>query len=254
MKYLIAFLSLLFLWPCEALALQVKQHMQTSIGIFDATEQTLMYQFSDGGKYEIKTTLKTIGSFGFLYPFEALYNTVGVHYGDLFKPNIYYQEAKSRFNKRTKKIVYADGIPQYRISTKNEKKRQDKIIVDEKYEQSIDLLSTLGVVIQEIINDGKCDLRRYSFGGKHYSLSEIKTVGKEKIKTNYFEGNALKCEYHLEVLDDAEAGFLLDGKEPIYFWVLQDEKSKAYFVARVLVETTPFGKLESVTTKLEVIK
>ena len=79
-------------------------------------------------------------------------------------------------------------------------------------------------------------------------------IGKERIKTDFFEGKAIKCEYSLEVSDDADAGFLLTKDVPIYFWVMKDKKNKAYFLAKILVEKTPFGKLEAITTNVEVIE
>ena len=77
-------------------------------------------------------------------------------------------------------------------------------------------------------------------------------MGFENIHTPFFSGNAMKCQYHLEVLDDAEAGFMLTKDEPVYFWALQDQQTNAWFLARILVEKTPFGKMESLTTSIKV--
>ena len=109
-----------------------------------------------------------------------------------------------------------------------------------------------GELAQKIIKKGNCDLEQYSFNGKKYAKSMVKTLKKEKIKTDYFAGKALKCQYKQEILEDTDAGFLLNQDEPIYFWVLKDEKTKAWFVAKILIENTPFGKLQAVTTNIEV--
>ena len=75
---------------------------------------------------------------------------------------------------------------------------------------------------------------------------------------NYLWGklpqDSLVCRYldKQEILEDTDAGFLLNQDEPIYFWVLKDEKTKAWFIAKILIENTPFGKLQAVTTKIEV--
>ena len=254
MKRIGIFLIVFFAVVDCAYALKVSQHMETSIGVFDACKQTLIYSFDNNSGYDIKTTLETTGTFGTLYPFKAMYNTVGEYKGLKLKPLSYFQTAQSRFNYRTKKIVYEKGVPQYRVSTKNQKKRQDNIVVDNSYEQSIDLLSVFGVLIEQIKNNHTCDLQSYSFNGKRYSKSTVATIGEEEIATKYFFGKALKCKYLLEILDDATAGFMLNKEEPIYFWVLNDKATKAPFVAKVSVENTPFGKLESITTKVEAIK
>lgn len=237
-----------------AFALEVTHKMSTSIGVFDACEQSLIYRFYGDKDYDIKTTLHTTGVFGTLYSFRAMYHAVGTYQKQNFKPQDYFYEAHSAFHDRTKEIVYNDGVPQYRISTKDKSKRKDKIVVDEKYDSAIDLLSTFALLTEQVIRQNNCDMERYSFNGKKYTLSTVKSRGKEKIKTPYFAGKALKCEYHLEVLDDADAGFLLTKDVPIYFWVLRDEKSDAPFVAKIVVESTPFGKLESLTTEIEVKK
>lgn len=254
MKYFSFFFCLFWLWSISAQALSVTQQMQTSIGLFDACEQSFTYQFYRDKDYDVKTTLKTVGAFGTLYPFKATYHTVGIHDKDQFKPLDYFYETNSRFRHRTKEIVYDNGIPQYRISTKDKKTRRDNIEINPAYDSAIDLLSVFALLTHKVLQNNTCDLHQYSFNGKRYSLSTVKNLGKEKIKTPYFEGKALKCQYNLEILEDADAGFLLDKNKPIYFWILHDKQTGAPFIAKILVESTPFGKLESLTTKIEVKK
>lgn len=252
MKNVLIFWTLFLAVIGPAEALQVNQQMQTRIGVFDACELGLSYSFFGTKNYEVKTTLKTSGTFGVLYPFSAMYRAVGIYNKNDFKPDNYFYETQSRFRHRTKEIKYENGVPQERVSVKNEKIRTDKIETDDKYERSIDLLSTLGVLIEQVMREGSCDFKGYSFNGKKYSLSEVKKVRTEDIKTPFFEGTADKCSYSLEVLDDAEAGFLLSKDEPVYFWVMREKETNAPFVVKVLVENTPFGELESLTTNIEV--
>lgn len=252
MKRVLIFWALFLMVIKPAAALQMTQYMQTRIGIFDACEQSLTYSFQQNKNYDIKTTLKTSGTFGLLYPFSAEYHAVGTYNKADFKPQNYFYETQSRFTHRTKEVIYENGVPQERISVKNGKKRTDQIIVDEKYERSIDLLSTLGVLIEQIVRSGNCDFEGYSFNGKKYSLSKVKKVKNEKIKTPFFEGSADKCSYSLEILEDADAGFLLNKDVPVYFWVMKDKESKAPFVAKIVVEDTPFGELQALTTNIEV--
>lgn len=249
---LIIFLLGLWLTTPKVWALEVKHTIKTTIGLFDACEETFVYAFYRGKDYDIKTSIATSGTFGVLYPFQASYHTVGTYEKFNFKPQDYYYETQTRFRHRTKEITYKDGIPQYRVSTKNERKRTDKIETDPKYLSSVDLLTVFAGLTERIRQKGNCDWEQYSFNGKKYAKSVVKTVKKEKIKTEYFSGKALKCQYKQEILEDTDAGFLLDPEEPIYFWVLRDNKTDEWFIAKILIENTPFGKLQAVTTKIEV--
>ena len=38
----------------------------------------------------------------------------------------------------------------------------------------------------------------------------------------------------------------------IYFWILTDKKTDLPFVAKIFIKSTPLGKLEALTTKIEV--
>ena len=169
MKYgLLIFLSL-FMWSTKTQALEVKHYMQTTIGLFDACEETFSYAFYKDKDYDIKTSVSTSGTFGALYPFTATYHSVGTYDKYGFKPQDYYYETQTRFTHRSKEIVYDKGVPQYRISVKNEHNRTDKIKTDAKYPYSGDLLSVFGELAQKIIKKGKCDLEQYSFNGKKYA-------------------------------------------------------------------------------------
>jgi len=252
MRRVLIFFGCFFFWSVSAQALKVTHDIEISIGFFDASKARFSYAFYKNRDYDIKTSLETVGTFGVLYPFKAMYHAVGIYENEIFKPQDYFYETKSRFRQRSKEIFYENGVPQYRVSKKNEKIRRDMIKTNGKYDSSIDLLSLFGAITRHIEENGDCDFSAYSFNGKKYAKSSVKTEKKEKIKTPYFEGKALKCRYSLEILDDTDAGFLLDKDEPAYFWVLRDKKTKAYFFAKALIETTPFGRLEALTTKIEV--
>ncbi len=247
-------LLLLFFWllSAAASALEIKHDIDISIGVFNACHATFTYAVDKAQKYRAESTLNTIGAFDTLYPLKAKYNAHGTYLRNIFKPELYHSQTKTRFNSRSKDVFYENGIPLYRVSIKNDYKRQDAIVPDAKYPSSNDLLTTAAEIAWHLNQTGNCDFEQYSFNGKRYSLSKLTTVGYENLTTPHFSGRALKCRYELEVLDDAEAGFLLDKDEPIYFWLLQDTATHAYFFARALVENTPFGQLEALTTKIEV--
>ena len=254
MKRLLIFLASYFTMINSVSALQVTQYMKTRIGVFDACEQSLAYSFYNDKDYDIKTTLTTTGTFGTLYPFTAMYHAVGTYDKSNFKPQDYFYETQSRFSHRTKEITYKNGVPQERISVKDGKKAVMLITVNPKYDRSIDLLSVFGVLIEQIVRTGECDFHSYSFNGKKYSLSTVKKIKSEKINTGFFEGKADKCQYSLEVVDNPDAGFLINKDSPVYMWIMRDKSTKAPFVAKIEVPSTPFGKLQATTTKLEVKK
>ena len=253
MKRGLIYIFILMVFSLQAAAMEVLHNLETTIGVFDACTETFSYKFTDNN-YDIKTSVKTAGAFGALYPFFAQYHSFGTYDKNGFKPQKYVQSSQSRFHKRAKEIVYQDGVPQYRISQKDKKRRQDDIEIKEPDKANNDLLSTFAELSRIIIDENKCDYEQYSFNGKRYSLSKVETVGSENLQTPYFEGEALKCQYILEVLDDADAGFFLNKDVPVYFWVLKDKTTNMPFIARILVESTPFGQLESLTTKIEVKK
>ena len=253
MKQILTFLSALTV-SFAANALEVTQNMQTTIGIFDACEQSLTYRFV-GNQYDMKTKLSTTGTFGKLYPFTGAYHAYGKYNKDKFVPADYGYEVQSRSHHRTKQITYKDGVPQTRIKVRDGRYLEEPALVEmDRLDDSIDLLSLFGVLTEQVIRTDGCDMKRYSFNGKKYSLSEMQTIGREDIQTPYFSGNALKCEYMLEIQKGASAGFLLNQQVPIYLWILRDKTANAPFIAKIEAKKTPFGKLESFTTSIEVKK
>ncbi len=251
MRVIFFIIAFIFCFTHNAEAVSVLHEMKTEIGVFDACTQTFEYSFFNAKDYDIKTSLKTSGTFGALYPFKATYHAVGTYNKSRFYPQDYFYETDS-FKHRTKEIIYQNGVPVYRISTKNGDERKDEIKTEEKYETSNDLLSVMGELTRALVDGKKCDFKQFSFNGKRYTKVTSEYLGKEKLVTPYFKGRAMKCRLNLEILDDAEAGFLLGKNAPVDFWVLEDEKTGLPFVAKVFVKSTPLGELESLTTRIEV--
>lgn len=251
MKLSIILAGLCFFCSFGATAKTLEHYMQTRIGVFDACSQTFTYSFLQNKKYDVKTTLETKGTFGVFYPFKGMYHAYGYYDKDAFKPENYFYETDS-FRHRTKEIVYENGVPQYRISVKDKRKRKDAIHINEKYAFSHDLLSVFAGLVNRVINRQDCNFEQYSFNGKKYSLVTGEFVKNEFLQTPYFAGNAMKCRLAMQVLDDTEAGFFFDKDEKIDYWILKEPKTGLPFVAKVFVASTPLGQLESYTTKIEV--
>lgn len=251
MRFVFLIATLVFCFAKNAEAVSVLHNIKTQIGIFDACEETFEYSFFNDKDYNVKTTLKTSGTFGTLYPFKATYHAVGTYDKKRFYPQDYFYETDS-FNHRTKEIVYDKGMPIYRISTKNGVKREAKIEPDLQYQTSNDLLSTFAELALLVKDGKKCDFEQYSFNGKKYTKLTSEYLGKEKLVTPYFKGRAMKCKIRLKILEDTDAGFLLNRDEPAYVWILNDEKTGLPFVAKIFIKSTPLGELEALTTKVEV--
>ena len=145
------------LYAVPANALEIMHKVKTSIGVFDACEETFLYSFKQDKSYYVKTTLNTSGTFGTLYPLQSQYEAYGKTDKQKFLPQKYTRTTKTRFNDRRKDIIYENGIPQYRISVKNGYERKDDIVVDEKYASSNDLLTTMAEMAAHINRTGNCD-------------------------------------------------------------------------------------------------
>lgn len=254
MNRLFAYAFVCMMIAGRAEALELAQHLKTNIGVFDACELDLSYAFTDGTDYDIKTEVKTAGAFGALYPFKASYRAYGKYGKNGFKPQNYYYETQSRFNLRTKEITYKNGVPQKRINFRGGKKTIRDIVTDPEYGSSADLLSVFAMLAEQIIRTGDCNFESYSFNGKKYSLSKVKKISSEKIQTEFFKGNADKCSYSLEIVDDPEAGFLINKDTPVYMWIMRDKLTNAPFIAKIEVPDTPFGEMRSVAVSVKVKK
>ena len=105
MRLVFLIATLIFCFAQNAEAVSVSHKIKTKIGVFNACEETFEYSFFNNRDYNVKTTLKTTGTFGTLYPFKATYHAVGIYDKKGFYPQDYFYETDS-FNHRTKEIVY----------------------------------------------------------------------------------------------------------------------------------------------------
>lgn len=250
MRLLILIIALVAGIVQDVEALSVSHSIKAEIGMFDAGEKKFEYSFFGERDYDVKIIFKTRGAFRAIYPFDATYHAVGTYDKTRFYPQDYFYDTKA-FKHRTKEIVYENGEPIYRISTKNDKKRKDEIKTDSQYKTSNDMLTLFAELTRQILDGKKCDFEQYAYDGKRYTKVSVKYSGKEKLKTPYFKGRAMKCEMKMKTFDDDDSG-LFDNDEPVYIWILNDEKTGIPFLAKILIESTQFGKLEALTTEIEV--
>ena len=121
------FLSAFFcLFAGQADASGVTHDFTVFIGPFNASRTEFTYRLSPG-EYEVKSTVRTAGIFDTLYPFKAEYATSGRIKGDELETASYKYKSQSRFNRRSKELVYDDkGNPLYRLSSKNDKSKKSR--------------------------------------------------------------------------------------------------------------------------------
>lgn len=243
----------------NAAAISVKHHFDAVIGIFNAGEADFTYDV-DNEKYAVNSKLYTKGVFDSLYPFEAKYSTSGRIEKEQMKTEHYSYESQSRFNKRTKKVLYsAEGLPLKSISIKNGKKREKQIKIKDDVDNTTDLQSVMAALARQYLQVGSCKAVRKVFDGKRRYNVLFEDVGQDWLdkdeRSPYF-GKALKCSMSIERLKEEGDDMLwkMTSDSPVYFWIMQDEKSSVPFIARVKVGETPLGEMTVYTNKIEVNK
>ena len=252
----IAFLAVLL--PAKADALAVRHYFTAFVGLFNASTAEFEYNLQPKN-YSVRATVRTYGTFGFLYPFEADYFTGGRIDGDKTVTEKYHYTSRSRFNRRSKVMVYKNGVPVYAVSTKNEREKKKEITLPADGKDTTNLQSVLAAIARQYAELGFCDSRVAVFDGKKRFDVIFRDEGQENLKANEyspFAGAAAKCSMYIDKLG-AEGDDLLwqlSSDRPVYLWILKDRESDAPFIARVKIDDTPLGELNVYTTKIEVTK
>ena len=241
----------------ETQALSVKHNFTAFIGPFNASTAEFEYNLTKD-KYSVQSVVRTNGTFNALYPFEAQYYTGGKIENDFLETSAYRYNSKSRFNKRTKEMIYNDeGQPVFSVSTKNGKEKKKEIEPTPETEDTTNLQTVLAAIARQYNNLRFCDSRIPIFDGKKRYDVIFRDEGTEELKENKyspFSGKAAKCSMYIDKLG-AEGDDLLwqlSSDRPIYFWLMQDEKNNAPFIARIKINDTPLGEMNVYTTKIEV--
>ena len=253
----ILFLTILF-FSFHAQAVGIKHDFIVHLGIFDASRTSFEYNF-DKKNYLAKSEVKTNGLFDTVYPFIANYYTSGsINKDNIFKTEIYRYQSQTRTNKRSKEMVYNEqGLPIYRISTKNNKSKKVDIQQDKKNEGTTDLQTVFAEMSKQYTELRFCDSRMEVFDGKRRFDVVFKDEGEETIISNEYSpygGLAHKCSLYIDKLDTQGDDLLwqITSERPIYFWILEEQKTKLPFIARIFVNDTPLGELNVYTQQITV--
>ena len=258
MKKSIFVLLISFLMTTNAFALGVKHHFDAVVGIFNASEADFTYGV-EPAKYAVKSNICTKGVFDTIYPFSAKYATSGKFNNGKMVTENYSYESQSRFNNRTKKVIYRDGIPLKSISTKNGREKVKPIKIKDDVDNTTDLQSVMAAMAEQYTKTQSCKATKKVFDGKRRYNVIFEDLGQEELEKNekspYF-GKAVKCSMYIDRLKEQGNDMLwrMTSDSPVYFWIMNDEKTNVPFIARVKVEDTPLGKLTVYTTKIEVQK
>lgn len=255
MKKLALYLSVLLTLASSAWSSSVQHDFTVILGPFDASRTMFTYTLAPKS-YEVKSTVRTAGLFDALYPFKADYFTSGKIKGNVLETNNYHYSSKTRFNRRTKELIYnEEGIPVYRISTKNDKEKKVAIENSPDNKDTTDLQTVFAELAKQYNEVKFCDSRMEVFDGKRRYDVIFKDEGKEEITANEYspaQGLATKCSMYIDKLNSKDDDLLweLTSERPIYFWILE-EKGKPY-IARVMVEDTPLGRMDAFTSKVTI--
>jgi len=250
---------IVFLAVSSAQASGVKHFFTAFVGPFNAATAEFEYDLS-AASYAVRSVIRTNGTFDTIYPFQAQYETGGKIIGEKMRPANYKYESKSRFSKRSKQTFFdASGLPLYSISTKNGKSKRKDVRKKIAENDSTDLQTVLGLIVQRYYNVRFCAARLPVFDGKRRYDVIVEDEGKENLEAvahSPYAGNAVKCSIYIDKLQEKGDDLLweLASDRRIYFWIMEDTKSKLPFIARIKINETPLGQANVYTTKIEVTK
>ncbi|MBP5399516.1 MAG: DUF3108 domain-containing protein [Alphaproteobacteria bacterium] len=258
-KKVLLTLLLVVLQTAEPCAMEVKHYFDAVVGIFNAAEADFTYEI-DTSRYATKTNIYTRGLFDALYPFAAKYATSGKFINNHMQTENYSYESQSRFNNRTKKVIYDScGIPLKSVSTKNGKEKIKNIKIRTDVTDTTDLQSVMADVINQYTKKQTCSAVKKVFDGKRRYNVIFEDLGKEEvIKSDYspYFGEAIKCSMYIDKLKEHGNDMLwkMASDSPVYLWIMRDKETNFPFIVKIMVEDTPLGELNVYTTRIEVKK
>lgn len=257
MKKIVLLFCFLLINASIARAGIVEHNFTAILGVFNASDTKFTYELTPKD-YAIRSEVKTAGVFDTLYPFKAIYSTTGNLKGKDFETTSYKYQSQSRFTKRTKELVYNDkGEPIYRLSSKNDESKRVEITPDINNKDTTDLQTVFAKLAKQYNELKFCDSRMEVFDGKRRFDVIFKDEGQDTLSKNEyspFSGNATKCSMYIDKLNSKDDDLMweLTSKHPVYFWIMEDKESKMPFIAHVLVEDTPLGRLDVYTKNITV--
>ena len=166
MKNIVYFFIFCCLLPNCVQAATVEHRLNVGIGFFDAARVSMTYNL-DKQSYEFASTVKTAGTFGKLYLFEALYSSEGIFKDGHTITRDYRYETKSSSHLRTKQLVFDEnGVLDHRLSSKDGKPKRVEITLPDTPFDASDLQTVFASVARQIIDNNFCAMEKTVFDGK----------------------------------------------------------------------------------------
>ena len=256
-KITIYFFASLLLSPTLSHAFTVKHNLFVTVGAFDASTTEFTYTLNPKD-YKITSVVSTNGFFDTIYPFKAQYNTAGKLTNDKMITTDYNYKSQSRFNTRSKQVFFSkDGKPLHEISSKNSKEKTRIFKPSPTPADTFDLQSIFARIAWQYNQLNFCDSKLAVYDGKRRFDVIFKDEGSDRLPQNehsFYSGKAAKCSFHIVKLltDDDDSLWEFTANKPVYFWIARDPKTNYPFIAHILVNDTPLGKLNAYTTNITI--
>ena len=257
MKNFIFFLFL-NIFPSLVYAAGVEHKLNVRIGVFDAARVNMKYNL-DKKNYQFTSQVATAGMFGKLYFFDATYSSSGLIKEGKIITKDYSYKTKSSSHDRTKQLVFENGVLDHRLSSLDGTPKRVEITLPETPFDASDMQSIFALLASQVKQNRFCDMEKTIFDGKKLYQIIIKDEGKEYFQDEEvpFSGPSLKCSIYIHNLDEeADYDLLLSttAERPVYFWILEDKKTKKTFLGKIEISSTPLGTLKAYTTAISTEK
>jgi len=254
-KTIILLFCFLPLKPAQAL--MVKHFFDTFVGPFNIAKVNFEYRL-EKNTYAITSYIETDGTVGVLYRFIGKYATNGEFLNKRLITHDYFYQSQTRFSKRNKKIIYNEkGEPLQAIYNKDGRKKIKQL--SQEKAAFYDLQSVFAFMVRQFFYTHSCNFKTTLFDGRKFFDVEFGNEGEEIVEKNKyspFSGKAKKCSMYISKKkeDGDDTLWQTMSSAPIHFWIMNNTENNLPFIAKILVENTPFGDINAYTTRVEVKK
>lgn len=254
MKNTIYLFILFLMLPSTIFGAEVQHHLNVEIGPFNAAKLEMSYAL-EKQNYSFVSKVSTAGMFNKLYQFSARYTTHGAitHRKTITKQ--YKYESVTSAHNRTKELIFNQkGIPQYRLSSKNNKPKKVNIQLPTTPFDASDLQTIFAQLALQFKQNHFCAMEKTVFDGKDLSRIVITDSGKTLLSDPQllYSGQAWKCSFFIEQLNAEDTDMLTNttANRSVNFWLMEDKKTKLPYLAKIEIDSTPLGKLKAYTTSV----
>lgn len=183
---------------------------------FDVTPQS----------YRVHLAYRTVGTVGVLVRSQQDTVAEGRFVASRPVPQRFFSAGTLRGTPRVTQIDYAAGQPTVRqLQPSNDGERE--AVLPAAQAGTIDTLSAMAQLMQQVNASGRCDNRARTFDGRRLAEMESRTAGQEVLaptRRSGFAGPALRCDFE----GRQTGGFMLDGDRAV---LSRPQRGSAWFAA-----------------------